>query len=278
MRGFKQCAVAAVAAAALMAATPVRTARADEPTVEDDEKARELFRLAETHYAAGRYEKAAVLYDEAYRLSARAELLLALVNTYERMGEYKQAIARLREYIKHPRARNVATLRDRLRRLEEGEHERDAERDRVRRLEIAEQQRAKEVREQRQPPSQPIQRVEVTTVDRPSRVPAYLLLAGGVLGAGGAVTFGLLSRRASDSADELCTGDGLCQARAQRYLDRESRYAVLSDVSAAVAVASTTVGVILLWRSRDRGDERSALRIGPTPLPGGVGVVLGGEL
>src|SRR5262245_39027886 len=79
-------------------------ARADEPSAEDDQKARELFRLGETHYAAGHYEKAAVLYDEAFRLSARPELLLALVNTYERMGSYGQAIEYLRQYLANPKA------------------------------------------------------------------------------------------------------------------------------------------------------------------------------
>ena len=90
MRSRRNRALAALAvlAAIVLAAGPARAQQ--DPG--DDQKARELFRLGEGHYAAGRYEKAAVLYDEAYRLSGRAELLLAMANTYERMGDYPQAI------------------------------------------------------------------------------------------------------------------------------------------------------------------------------------------
>lgn len=281
MTSFEKFLAALVAAAALLVAVPAGPARAQQdPSAEDDERARELFRLGESHYAAGRYEKAAVLYDEAYRLSGRAELLLAMVNTYERMGEYKQAIGRLREYLKHPRAKNVNSLRDRLRRLEAAERQREAERDRIRRLEIAEQQRAQELRRLQELPARPPEQPGVVAVaSRPSRLPAYLFLAGGVIGLGGAVGLGIVSNEAGQDAEAACTDGGVCRASAESALDREFKFALLSDISAGVGVASAAIGVYLLWRGGgDDSDERSALHVAPTALPGGVGLSVGGEL
>jgi tetratricopeptide (TPR) repeat protein len=283
MSSIRRCVIAALAAVAAMSAVPVSPARADEPSAEDDQRARELFRMGESHYAAGRYEKSAVLYDEAYRLSGRAELLLAIVNTYERMGDYKQAIARLREYLKHPRARNIGTLRDRLRRLEAAERVRQEEQDRIRKLEIADQQRARELRSLREEGQRPR---EASQPEQPaekppeaSRLPAYLFLGGGVVGLAGAVGFGIVSNQAGQDAEAACGGGGLCQASAEKDLDRELKFAIFSDASAVVGIASAGVGVYLLWRRRGESREaRQALQIAPTLVPGGLGVGVVGDL
>ncbi len=277
------CLVTGIAALFIMTVAPAGPARADQPSPEDDQKARELFRIGETHYAAGRYDKAALLYEEAYRLSGRAEILLALVNSHERMGDYAQAIVYLRQYLDHPRARNVESLRDRLQRLEQAQRERDEERVRVRELEKAEQARAEAERQRQQsqtiaPPGDGKDRRDAAPRG-PSRLTSYLLLGGGAAGVAGAVGFGIASRRAGDDAAGQC-GDGqLCRASAKSALARELRYSVLADVSAALGVGAAVVGAYLLF-SKPGGepiDQRSAVRLAPTALPGGGGVVLVGD-
>ena len=271
----------AVAALAVLAAITLAAAPASgqQRGPDDDQKARELFRLGEGHYAAGRYEKAAVLYDEAYRLSGRAELLLAMVNTYERMGDYPQAIERLKEYLGHPRAKNVASLRERLRRLERAQRERDDESQRVRDLERSEQERARELRRLRQQRRARAGEEEEEGPARPSRRPAYLFLAGGAVGMAGAIGFGLAASQAGQDAELECGDAGLCRGSAGDALDRELTFSILADVSAVVGIGSAAVGAYLWWKMRgETGETRSALRIGPTVLPGGVGVGLAGDL
>jgi tetratricopeptide (TPR) repeat protein len=277
MRSRRSRAVAALAvlAAIVLAAGPVR-AQQDR---DDDQKARELFRLGEGHYAAGRYEKAAVLYDEAYRLSGRAELLLAMVNTYERMGDYPQAIERLREYLDHPRAKNVASLRDRLERLERAQRDRDEERRRVQDLEKSDKERARELRRLRQQRQGGGGEEQERRDGRPSRMAAYLFLGGGAVGVLGAVGFGLAANGAGQDAEQQCGEGGLCRGAAGDALDRELTFSILADVSAVAGIGSAAFGAYLLWKRRGATAEtRSALRIGPAVLPGGVGVSLAGDL
>ena len=270
-----------VTAAVLIAMALSGAALAEQPSADDDQKARELFRMGENHYAAGRYEKAAVLYDEAYRLSGRPELLLAMVNTYERMGDYAQAIEYLRQYLKHPRAKNVSSLRERLRRLENAEGEREAERSRLRQLETSERERNRELRRlreerRRQPPEQEGTKATVTVKSR-SRMPAYLFLAGGAVGLGGAVGFGIASGQAGQDAELQCGTSGLCRGAANDALDREKRYAILSDVSAVVGLSSAAIGAYLLWKWKDRGETyeiQRSVHLTPAILPDGLGVGL----
>jgi tetratricopeptide (TPR) repeat protein len=273
MRSTRICAACVLVALALAGAT----ARADQGSPEDDQKARELFRLGERHYAAGRYEKAAVMYDEAYRLSGRPELLLAIVNTYERMGDYEQAIEYLEKYLDHPRARNVESLRERLRRLERAEKERDQERQRVRDLERAERERARELRRLRQQ-----RRPRADDDDEeagPSRTPAYLFLAGGAVGVAGAIGFGIAASQAGQDAELQCSDSGVCRSAADGPLGRELTFSILADVSAVAGLGAAGFGVYLLWKGGEQPSEtRRALRIEPTFLPGGLGVRLAGDL
>lgn len=274
MRSSRICAACVLVALALASAT----ASADQGNPDDDRKARELFRLGERHYAAGRYEKAAVLYDESYRLSGRAELLLAIVNTYERMGDYEQAIDYLKQYLEHPRARNVDALRERLRRLERARRERSEERRRVRDLETADKERARELRRLRQKRRGGIDD-EGDEEAGPSRTPAYLFLAGGAIGLAGAVGFGIAANQAGQDAGLQCADSGLCRSAADDALGRELTFSLLADVSAVVGVGSAAVGVYLLWKGREQPTEnRRALRIQPAFLPGGLGVAFAGSL
>jgi tetratricopeptide (TPR) repeat protein len=281
--------LAAIVVVATALGTGVGADRASaQPSAADDEKARDLFRMGESHYIAGRYEKAAVLYEEAYRLSGRLELLLALANTCERMGDYGKAIEHLRQYLKSPKARKVDAVRDRLQRLETSLRQREEERQRLIRLERAERERERERRLQRQQAQQPpassapdaagSTSAQVEVRSRPSRLPAYLFLAGGGAAIGGAVAFGILARRAHQDAEDLCADDLICPTSANRAIDREKRWAIAADVSAVVGVSSAAVGAFLWWRHRgESGESRSAVRLQGTLLPGGGGIGVAGD-
>jgi tetratricopeptide (TPR) repeat protein len=276
-------AIVIAATAASIGAVPGR-ARA-QATSDDDRKARELFRMGDNHYIAGRYEKAAVMFEEAFQLSGRIELRIALANAYERMGSYDQAIDQLREYLKSPKAKNVNAVRDRLQRLESSLRARDEERDRLRRLELAEQQRARQQRLRQQRQEQGPRGAEVAgstsdevTVRRgPSRLPGYLFLAGGAVGVGSAVAFAILARRAHQDAEDLCVEGKLCPSSAERALDREERWALAADISAVVGIGSAAAGAFLWWRARGESREtESSLRLQGGLLPGGGGVGIAG--
>ena len=83
----------AVATLACALTLPLSAHAQEQPTPEpeppgvssdDDEKARLLFKEGDGHYAAGRYEKAIELFEQAYELSKRPDLLFNLANAYER--------------------------------------------------------------------------------------------------------------------------------------------------------------------------------------------------
>lgn len=274
-------------AAVLMTATvgSVDLASADEASQRNDAKGRELFRLGEAHYAAGRYEKAVTFYEESFALSGRPEVLLAVVNAYERLNNYPRAIENLRKYLKHPQAENVPVLRDRLRRIEETDRAHREEQERVQRLEEAQRERDRERTKQRAEGRRP--RESTTTFgaatpgdpdDAPSRAPAYVLYAVGAASLGSAAIFGVISHRAGSTAEAVCGESGLCEARGQKYLDRERKYAILTDVSVGVGLAAAVVGTYFLLRGGDEemSAERQALRVEPTAFPGGLGVGLAG--
>lgn len=276
-------------AAALMTAFagPNGVATADEASQRNDARGRELFRLGEAHYAAGRYEKAVTFYEESFALSGRSEVLLAVVNAYERLGDYAQAAENLRKYLKHPQAENVSVLRDRLQRLEETDRARKGEQQRVQRLEEAQRERDRELARQRASGERPrgstslVEAAPVTEEEAeagPSRAPAYILYGVSAVSLGGAAIFGVMSHRAGSTADSVCGDSGLCELRGQRYLDRERKYALLTDVSVGVGLAAAAVGTYFLLRGggEESSAERQALRLEPTALPGGLGVGLAG--
>lgn len=81
-----------------------------------DERAREIYENGTELYQEGLYEDAAAAFQESYRISGLHRLLLNVVNCYERLGRYEEAIAVLNRY----RAFAAVEERERLRvRLEE---------------------------------------------------------------------------------------------------------------------------------------------------------------
>ncbi|WP_428263446.1 tetratricopeptide repeat protein [Haliangium sp.] len=238
----------------------------------DDERARDLFIEGEAHYAAGRYEEAAKVYEEAFELSQRPELLFNIANAYERMGEYTTAADYLRRYVQSPRARDVVSVRERIRRLEVA----------------AEEQRRRQEEERKQAELEAQQASSNTGAGptKPQRNPAVFWLAGSGAAAAGAVVFGLLANAAGNDAAKSCgdapDGGLVCRETADGALTRETIFAISADVSAVAAVATAGVG-LYLYLTYGNEDESPAeqdaatTQIAPTLMPNGFGVTMTGR-
>jgi len=257
------------AALALVLTLAFAPAAGAEPRSEDDDKrARELFEIGDAHYAAGRYEESVKYFGQAYELSPHAALLFNIANAYERMERYKEAAEHLRRYLKSPKAENVAAVRERIRRLELSAKELEG-------VEAAGGDSSAAAPVTKSPLD-----AEEDQADRSNLLPYSLMGAGAaVIGAG--VVFGLLSRQAGNDADALCTGDGLCTRNARRELDRQSRYALISDLSIGAGVLCAGAGAALWFLRRDTGEEtgpeRAGLRaIAPAFGSAGLGLEISG--
>lgn len=239
-----------------------------------DRRARAIFLEGEAHYAAGRYERAAQSYLEAYELSKRPELLFNVGNAYERMGDYEKAAEYLRRYVQSPRARDVVSVRERIRRLEAAAEEvrREQERSEPDERPGAPEQPEASVQAVVQPPS---------SADQGKRRAMWWLVGSGAA-ATTTVVLGLLAyssgRTASADCAETGTGRVLCRDRASGDLTRETLLAIGADVSAIAALTMAGVGVYLLVQD-SAGPENAArsARLTPELVPGGFGVSVSGR-
>lgn len=238
---------------------------ADETESDDDRRAKELYVEGDTHYKAGRYEEAAALFAQAYEISKRPLLLYALANSYERMGKYEEAANYLREYLKAPRISDVVSVRERIRRLEAAEEERKRE------IERLKQEAAEEAKKGQPEP--------------PSRVPAYVLFGVSGATAINAIVFALAANSAGSDAAAGCSSravdSSICLVSSKDALDRETRNAIITDVSIAVAVASATAGIYYWMRTGKKTEAQEPpannTHLSPTIIPGGVGLGLSGS-
>lgn len=250
------------------AAQPASAQQQEEPV--EDTRARELFLEGEAHYAAGRYELAAERYLEAYQLSQRPELLFNVGNAYERLGDYEKAARYLGEYADNPRARDVVSVRERIRRLDAA---------------AADQKRR--AQQEQQPVPQPDSAGSAVTASpapgpgaERGRTRATWWLVGSGVTLAGAIGMGLLAINAGSNAERDCADDGrpVCRDTASSALTQETAFAIGADVFAVATVVTAGVGIYLLFQ--DDGQEArpaAATRLAPTLGPDGLGVSLSGR-
>jgi tetratricopeptide (TPR) repeat protein len=243
-----------------------------QPPSADDARARELFLEGEAHYAAGRYELAAERYLEAYELSQRPELLFNLGNAHERLGDYAKAAQYLSQYVASPRARDVVSVRERIRRLEAA---------------AAEQQQQRRAQEEQAQQQQQSETDGAVTASPPPRAAAggrsgratWWLIGSGA-SAAGAIGMGLLALDAGNDAARRCadTGRPVCLDTASSALTQETVFAISADVLAVATVVTAGVGIYLLFQ--DDGEAArpaTTTRLAPTLGPDGLGVSLSGR-
>ncbi|MEN0064972.1 MAG: tetratricopeptide repeat protein [Myxococcota bacterium] len=230
-------------------------AMAQDPLPENAEsQARSLYSSGNDHYAAGRYELAAENFKEAYALVKRPAFLFNLANVYERLGDYEVAADYLQRYLASSRVHDVASVRERLRRLE---------------LAIATAEAEAPIEPKRPAsaavPASPLaNETDPPTRRKPGALP---VITAGSLAVGAtatAVTFGLMTQRNRTQASNLCgtpsIGDFVCHEDAEPLLDRQRRYSRVADVSAGVAaVAAVSTAVLLVTRTPRKGKAVSVV-------------------
>lgn len=88
-----------VIVALLAGSFAVAQVRPEEMAIEQrDARAREIYENGTILYEEGLYEDAIVAFQESYRISGLHKLLLNVVNCYERLSRYEEAIAVLNRY------------------------------------------------------------------------------------------------------------------------------------------------------------------------------------
>lgn len=104
--------------------TPPAHAQDPPPAAAAEARAKQLFVLGAGLFEAGRYEAAAEVFEEAYRLSGRHLLLYNIASARERQGKHAEAIAAIERLIPHLPEAERATARQRVEvlRAEQAKH------------------------------------------------------------------------------------------------------------------------------------------------------------
>ncbi len=237
------------------------------------ERAKELYQNGALLYEEGRYEDAIIAWQEAYRLSERAELLFNIANAQERIGRYQDALDTLSRYRAYAAAEEREALDRRIRNLE-------------RRL--AETQAATPTPTPTPTPTttpaptptpapvgtpSPVANPTPTPApERQVRVLPIALYGVGALGLGAGGIFALQASAARKEAAALCVeGDAglICPSDAADALTRDGRSSLLADIGFGVGAAGLLGGTLTLVLGG--GSE-----LGVGALPGGVQFSLSG--
>lgn len=230
------------AALVLAAAAPVA---ADEPTPDDLEAARVHYHAGEQHYLRGRYAQAIEEFQEALRLSGRAELLYNISQAYERMGDVRNARDYLARYLESdavpPEERGV--LEDKLK--------------------VFDERLAAEAAAATQPATQP----SPNGRPRPYRLAKWIAIGAGaalvVTSVGFTIDSASMAGKLEDAQDETRPFDGeLADIEA-----RGERDEVIAWVTGVAGVAALGAGVAL-WVLDGRGTENPGNQSAFRPVVG----------
>lgn len=235
----------------------------------DDAAARQHFVAARGLYDIGRFEDAAREFQEAYRLSRRAELLYNIYVAHRDAGHRGEATAALRDYLREmPDAPDRVNLAARLESLEA-------------QLADEEQATAREAELQRQADQVEAERrardAAAAGDDGVNLAPWIVAGAGGLVMIAGAV-FGIVALAETSSLEEQCP-DGLCPASYVGLEDDRSSartFVTLSDwllLGGGVVLAAGVVwGLLTLGGdSEDAGAPTASAACGPTGCMATVG-------
>lgn len=100
---------------------------ASPPSQADVDRARELFDNGQILFDEGRYEDAVTAWEQSYRLSGYPDLLWNISGAYERLGDFRSALAALNKYRAYAPASERETLDRRMRTIEERRARQDQE-------------------------------------------------------------------------------------------------------------------------------------------------------
>jgi hypothetical protein len=240
----------------------------------NDKRAKELYVQADVAYAEGKYAMALVLFRESYTLSNRALILIAMANSQERLGDLQGALDNLNTYARQTDITKEPTIEQRIlsleSRIKEGAAREAAAKEAAARAEEDRLQRVKQAKEPQSLPATPSplgpdSQLETTTPRWP-----WILVGTGSAAILAGASFGLVARSARSSAGSLCTesmGDTLCMPGAQKYLDRDSTFSLLADISVGVGIAAAATGVVFLLLPKDEDtDSGPNIAVGPNSM------------
>jgi tetratricopeptide (TPR) repeat protein len=229
-----------------------------------DDEARSLYQRGENAYVEGRYEAALAMFEEAYSLSARPQLLYNLANTLERLGRVAEAIAKLREFLPHAPDSLRSVVERRIQALEERE---------ARRAQEQSDREAAEAQANAQPTPTP-----TPPPSAGASIPWGPIILYGVAGIAGGIGIGtgVMTLQASSQVSQMCeTGMSgvVCPRGAAGSLDQARTLGLATDILLAVSAAAFVAGTIWLiveLTSPAPTEHATATRLQLALLPTGV--------
>lgn len=210
---------------------PAAAATAAGPTQADEDAAKAHFLAGQAYYEQADYADAVKEFNEAHRLSRRADLLYNVSVCYERLGRWDDAIASLHQYLQEkPNAADREVIESRIKNYEE---RRDAE------------------RAQHQPQPPPAVVAPPPTVPPPARKSHVPSLVVGGIGAGlllAALGTGVSAQLAYNDVGSKCDANKVCNGNDTTLKNEASlghALAISTDVLLAVGGAALVTGVVL---------------------------------
>jgi tetratricopeptide (TPR) repeat protein len=235
------------------------------PSAADSNKARELFRQAQTKYNLLHFDEALALFEKGYEEKPDPVFLFNIAQCQRQLGRYELAAKSYRAYlVQQPDAPNRDDVLARIADMEKAAQEKRA---------AAPPEGVKPPVETPTPeappaatPTEPAPPVVATTPAEPSHRPRTLTIVGAVLtGVGGAALIGgLASGLVAKSDSDAVAAD----ARNHAEFDPSKESAGTAAANASYALyaiggAAAVTGVVLLvldWRAHRHG-ERAGLRL-----------------
>ena len=228
---------------------------ASQALAQDDEAARQHFRLGQAYYENGQVAQTATEFEEAYRLSGRSALLYNVYLSHRDALHTRESYEALNQYLNEvPDPPDEDRLRARLRHLEEA---------------LADEPEVTEPTETTEPvettppavtppPTPPVSEPPPPEPESPSVIPYVVMGAGGAVIVGGVVA-ALLSRGARSDLDALCDANGTCPAGSnwESLRDRGQRSARAADALIGIGAAAAVSGVVLYFVMRPSDDDES---------------------
>lgn len=226
---------AGVTGPAAAAATAPEPAPADEAKSAEaaaaEAKAREFFVLGDHLYAEGDYEAALRAFERAYAISGRPALRYNMANAHERLGQYREALVALVDYLPHVTGADAQIVQRRILQLDERDD-------------------------------------EITTTN----AWGYGLLGAGVASLGVGAYFGIKALSLQSDIKALC-GQGPCPDTVQPIINDNDNAALAADITLAVSVIATGLGVYFILSSDKETSTVEAIQYSALPGGGEVSIV-----
>lgn len=242
-------AAAILASAAPAPAAPPPASAAATPTQADEEAAKAHFLAGSAYYEQADYADAVKEFNEAHRLSKRADLLYNVSVCYERLGRWDDAIAALQQYLtEKPDAADRAVIESRIHNFEE---------------------RRAAAAKPAQPATPPPIAAPPPTVPPPAHPRHVASLVVGGVGLGLLVTAlgtGVSAHLAYTDLQKKCDPSRVCDGSNQMLRDEASlgrALGISTDVLIAAGAATLVTGVILFIVEARRPAAARA-RLAPT--------------